>query len=189
MKKTLFITASLMAFLLTSPVHAEDYKIDPTHSFVEFKINHLGVSWLHGRFNTVTGGLNYDSDSPNDSQIMLEIDPASVDTNHAERDKHLRSEDFLDVEKYSNASFSSTSFVANDAGGTLTGVLEMHGVSKEIIINVEKTGEGKDPWGNYRVGFSGSTELLRNDFGIGYNLGPAAEILYMQFTIEGMRKL
>jgi polyisoprenoid-binding protein YceI len=128
----------------------------------------------------------YDSASPNDSRINLDIDPASVDTNHAERDKQLRSDDFLDVKKYSDASYSSTSFVGNDNGGTLTGTLDMHGVSKEIVIDVLKIGEGKDPWGNYRVGFAGSTELVRKDFGIGYNLGPAAETMQFEFTIEGI---
>jgi len=170
------------------PAQAADYKIDPTHSFIEFKINHLGISWMHGRFNTLSGSLNYDSANPNDSRIQLEIDPASIDTNHAERDKHLRNEDFLDVKKYPDASFATTSFVGNDTGGKLSGTLNMHGVSKEIVIDVEKTGEGKDPWGNYRVGFAGTTELVREDFGMGYNLGPAAKTMQLQLTIEGVRQ-
>ncbi len=189
MNKILVTTSSLIVLLFTLPVQAAEYKIDPTHSFIEFKINHLGISWMHGRFNTLSGNLNYDSTSPNDSRIKLDIDPASVDTNHAERDKHLRSEDFLDVEKYPDASFSSSSFVANDAGGgTLTGVLSLHGVSKDIIIDVAKTGEGKDPWGGYRVGFAGTTKLVREDFGIGHNLGPAAKSMQFRFTIEGIRQ-
>jgi len=67
-------------------------------------------------------------------------------------------------------------------------MLDLHGISKEIIINVEKTGEGKDPWGGYRVGFAGTTELVRDDFGLGYNLGPAAKTMQLQFTIEGIRQ-
>ncbi len=185
MYKFLFTAASL---LLAFPVQAAEYKIDPAHSFIEFEINHLGFSILHGRFNRLSGDFSYDSDQPNDSRIQLYIDPASVDTNHAERDKKLRSDDFLDVEKYPEASFSSTSFVSNDAGGTLTGILDMHGVSKEISIDVIKTGEGKDPWGNFRIGFSGTTELVRDDFDIGYDLGPAAKSMQFQFTIEGIRQ-
>ena len=188
MLKVLLTTASLAGLFLTIPVHAAEYKLDPAHSFIEFEINHLGFSMLHGRFNRLTGKLSYDSASPNDSRIEIDIDPASVDTNHAERDKHLRSDDFLDVEKHPEASFSSTSFVSNEAGGTLTGMLDMHGVSKEISIDVIKIGEGKDPWGNFRVGFSGATELVREDFGIGYDLGPAAKTMQFQFTVEGIRQ-
>lgn len=187
MFKVLLTTASLISLFLTLPTHAAEYKLDPEHSFIEFEINHLGISMLHGRFNTLSGELSYDSASPNDSRIKIDIDPASVDTNHAERDKHLRSDDFLDVKKYPQASFSSTSFVSNDTGGMLTGMLDMHGVSKEISIDVIKIGEGKDPWGNYRVGFSGTIELIRDEFGIGHDLGPAAKKMQFQLTIEGIR--
>ena len=88
---------------------AAGYKIDPTHSFVEFRIQHLGFSWLYGRFNTVSGEFSYDAANPETSKVSVEIDTASVDTNHAERDKHLRSDDFLDVEQYPTAMFRSTS--------------------------------------------------------------------------------
>lgn len=182
------LTATAFSSLLIQPVFAADYKIDPTHSFVEFKIQHLGMSWLHGRFNDIKGTFSYDSAMQNDSKIELKIDPASVDTNHAERDKHLRSEDFLDVSKFPAASFSSTSFSENARGGTLNGMLTMHGVSKEISIDVIKIGEGKDPWGGYRAGFSGSLALLRSDFDLGYKLGPAAETMLFDLTIEGIRQ-
>ena len=188
MNKVLITTISLLGLVFALPAQATDYKIDPAHSFIEFTINHLGMSLLHGRFNDLSGSFNYDSSKPDDSRISLDIDPASIDTNHAERDKHLRGDDFLDVKNYSDASFSSISFVPNDEGGTLTGTLDMHGVSKEIVIDVLKIGEGKDPWGNYRVGFAGTTELAREDFGIGYNLGPAAETMQFELTIEGIRQ-
>jgi len=186
--KQILITAALLGAMINFPALAADYKVDPAHSFIEFKINHLGMSWLHGRFNSLSGALNYDQDKPDESRISVKIDPASVDTNHAERDKHLRSEDFLDVRTYPEASFNSSAFSATDNGGTLTGLLTMHGTSKEISIDVEKIGEGKDPWGNYRVGFAGTTELVRNDFDLGYNLGPAARTLQLELTIEGIRQ-
>ena len=187
MIKTILVTTAISS-LLIHPAYAADYKVDPTHSFIEFKIQHLGMSWLHGRFNDIKGTFSYDSAMQNDSKIELEIDPASVDTNHAERDKHLRSEDFLDVSKFPTASFSSTSFIENTRGGTLSGMLSMHGVSKEISIDVIKIGEGKDPWGGYRAGFSGSLELLRSDFELGYKLGPTAESISFDLTIEGIRQ-
>ena len=92
--------AALVVTLVPQTVTAADYKIDPAHSFVSFKIQHLGYSWMFGRFNTVSGEFSYDSAKPGAAKISVDIDPASVDTNHAERDKHLRSEDFLDVDKY-----------------------------------------------------------------------------------------
>lgn len=187
MIKTLLTVASLST-VLALPIQAETYKIDPGHSFIEFKIQHLGYSWLHGRFNTIDGELIYDEDKPNDSGITLNIDPASIDTNHAERDKHMRSKDFLDVEKHTEAGFKSTSFTANEAGGTLVGELTLHGVTKEVTIDVTKIGEGDDPWGGYRVGFSGTTMLTRSDFDMGYNLGPASGSMELMLGIEGIRQ-
>ena len=167
---------------------AADYKIDPAHSFVQFRIQHLGYSWLYGRFNTIAGEFSHDPDNPEASQITLEIDTASVDTNHAERDKHLRNDDFLDVEKYPKATFKSTKYTGSTESGTLEGVLTLHGVSKPITILVQKLGEGKDPWGGYRAGFIGTTKLTRKDFGIDYSLGPASETMELELGIEGIRK-
>ena len=187
MYKTL-LSATTLVLLSATPLQAAEYDIDPGHSFVEFRIQHLGYSWLYGRFNKLEGSLSYDADKPSDASIELLIDPASVDTNHAERDKHLRSEDFLDVDKYPDASFKSTSFTASDSGGTLTGQLTIHGVSKEVSIDVTKLGEGDDPWGGYRAGFEGTILLTRSDFDVAKNLGPASETMELRLGIEGIRK-
>jgi polyisoprenoid-binding protein YceI len=179
--------AALVAVVAPQTATAADYKIDPAHSFVSFKIQHLGYSWMFGRFNNVSGEFSYDSSNPGAAKITVNIDPASVDTNHAERDKHLRSEDFLHVKKHAAASFESTKYVGSDKSGTLEGILTVHGVSKSISIAVEKIGEGKDPWGGYRAGFLGKYTLTRKDFGITRNLGPASETMEMELTIEGIR--
>jgi polyisoprenoid-binding protein YceI len=183
-----FVTSTTLLLLSATSIQAADYDIDPAHSFIEFKIQHLGYSWLHGRFNSIKGSLSYDADQANDAYIEVDIDPASVDTNHAERDKHLRSEDFLDVDKFPTAGFKSTSFSANDQGGTLEGQLTVHGVTKDISIDVTKIGEGKDPWDGYRAGFEGSFVMTRSDFDMGYELGPASETMVFQLTIEAIRK-
>ena len=167
---------------------AADYAIDPAHSFVEFRIKHLGYSWLYGRFNRFSGHFSYDADSPQASTISVSIDTASIDSNHAERDKHLRGSDFLDVAKYPEATFESTKYAGDAQGGTLEGMLTLHGVTKPISIELEKLGEGKDPWGGYRAGFIGTTTLTRRDFGISYNLGPASESMELELGIEGIRK-
>ena len=167
---------------------AADYEIDTAHSFIEFRIKHLGYSWLYGRFNRFSGEFSYDPDNPEASAISVSIDSASVDTNHAERDKHLRGSDFLDVAKYPEATFESTKYAGDAQGGTLEGMLTLHGVTKPISIELEKLGEGKDPWGGYRAGFIGTTTLTRRDFGISYNLGPASESMELELGIEGIRK-
>ncbi|WP_169545137.1 YceI family protein [Sneathiella aquimaris] len=174
---------------VASPAYSAEYAIDPTHSFVEFKTQHLGFSWLAGRFNTISGVLNYDpAKSANDQKIVIEIDTASVDTNYAERDKHLRSADFLDTERFPTAKFVSTGFDGDANGGTLTGDLTLHGVTKSISFDIKKIGEGDDPWGGYRAGFEGSYDLVRKDFDMGYNLGPAAEVVKLDLYIEAIRQ-
>ena len=178
----------MLVALPGTTVIAADYKIDPAHSFIEFRIKHLGYSWLYGRFDKISGEFSYDSGKAEASRFSVEVDPASIDTNHAERDKHLRNKDFLDVKKFPTSTFKSTRFTGNAAGGVLEGVFTLHGVSKTIKIDVEKVGEGKDPWGGYRAGFIGSMKLALKDYGITYNLGPASEVMELDLSIEGIRK-
>mgnify|MGYP000889728924 CR=1 FL=1 len=184
MKKVLLAAAVVASAGFGSQfANAAQYTVDPTHTFINFRVKHLGVSWLHGRFNDVTGTFDYDANNEAGSKITMNVNTASVDSNHAERDKHLRSDDFLSVDKYPTASFKSTSF----DGKSLKGELTLHGVTKPIAIDVTKLGEGKDPWGGYRAGFLGTYNLKRSDFGISYNLGPAAEVVEMEFNLEGIR--
>ena len=183
--------SALIAILLLSLVApaalAQNFKIDPTHTFVQFRISHLGFSILNGRFNEVKGHFYYDKVESEKSFIKMEVNTASVDTNHAERDKHLRNKDFLDVEKYPIATFNSVSFDEQGKSGILTGELNLHGVTKTVEIYVQRLGAGEDPWGGYRMGFKGQTTLRLKDFGINYNLGPASEELHLDVYIEGIR--
>lgn len=177
-------TLILIAVLTGGRSMAEEYQIDPLHSFVEFRIQHLGFSWLYGRFNQIEGNFVFDESATEKSRFSVEIMTDSIDTKHAERDKHLRSKDFLDVSNYPKATFVTRSF----KGGTLVGSLTLHGVTKEISIDVKKVGEGKDPWGGYRAGFYGRTSFKKSDFGITYDLGPAGETIEFELTVEGIRK-
>lgn len=167
---------------------AADYSIDPSHSFVEFRIQHLGYSWLYGRFNTIKGNFSHDAKKAEGNSIQVEISTASIDTNHPERDKHLRSNDFLDVKKFPQATFKAKSYSGGADKGALTGDLTLHGITKVVSIDVIKVGEGKDPWGGYRAGFSGTILLTPSEFGINYDLGPASATLEMRLGIEGTRK-
>lgn len=191
--KKLFVTAAVAATLFgATAAQAADYVIDTkgAHAFVNFKIKHLGYSWLHGRFNTFDGEFSYDAKNPNASTIIVNIDTKSIDSNHAERDKHLRGGDFLNVDKFPKASFKSTSIKFDDDGdeADVTGEFTLHGVTKTITFEIDKIGEGKDPWGGYRVGFEGETSLKLADYGIDYNLGLASTHVDIGLYIEGVRK-
>ncbi|MDN3484046.1 YceI family protein [Pseudoalteromonas sp. APC 3224] len=192
--KKLLLTSALSAAMFMTATHASaaDYVIDTkgAHAFVNFKIKHLGYSWLHGRFNTFDGQFNYDAKNPNASQISVNIDTASLDSNHAERDKHLRGGDFLNVSKYPQASFKSTAIKFDQDGeeATVTGEFTLHGITKTISFEIDKIGEGKDPWGGYRVGFEGETSLKLADYGIDYDLGPASTHVDIGLFIEGIRQ-
>lgn len=184
---TTLLAASLMAFSAT----AADYKIDDRggHASINFKIKHLGYSWLTGRFNTFSGSFKYDASNSNASSINVNIDVTSIDSNHAERDKHLRGSDFLDVKKFPNASFKSTQITDKGEGKLIVvGDLTLHGVTKSITIDADKIGEGKDPWGGYRAGFAGETKIRLKDFGIPERLGPASTEVFLDLHVEGIRQ-
>ena len=189
---TKLATASLITGAILMPtVNAADYVIDNkgAHASINFKIKHLGYSWLTGRFDKFGGNFSYDPANVSASKIEVNIDTSSVNSNHAERDKHLRGDDFLDVNTFANAKFVSTS-ITEKAGGKLavSGVLTLHGVSKNIVIDAETIGEGKDPWGGYRAGFSGTTSIALTDYAIKMNLGPASTHVQLELHIEGKKQ-
>ena len=198
MKKTLITTtlatsllaSSLFVALAPNTALAADYKVDVkgAHASVQFKIKHLGYSWLLGRFNTFDGDFSYDDKSPNNAKISIEIDTKSIDSNHAERDKHLKSKDFLNVSSFPKATFISNNIkFSDDENAIVTGEFTLKGVTNTISFPVVKIGEGQDPWGGHRAGFSGTTSLKLADYGITYNLGPASAQVEMALNIEGVR--
>jgi len=147
---------------------AEDYVIDTkdAHAFVQFKASHLGYSYVIGRFNDWEGTFSYDENNPGSASVNVTIDAASVDSNHAERDKHLRSADFFEVETYPTITFNSTEFQEADDGSIIvTGDLNMHGVTKSVQLEGRHVGHGEDPWGGYRRGFEAGVNLDSSEFG------------------------
>lgn len=188
------ITASVLLAGLTlnsSALLADDYVIDTkdAHAFIQFRVQHLGYSWLYGRFNEFSGQFSYDDAAPEKTSIEVTIKTDSVDSNHAERDKHLRSDDFLDVKKYPEAKFISTGYTPGKEGkGVLKGNLTLHGITKSLEIEVESIGAGQDPWGGYRRGFEGKTKFAMADFGIVKDLGPKSKDVEMILSLEGIKK-
>ena len=192
MKNTIkALGAGLVLTLSSTAFAAEDYVIDTKgmHAFIEFKIKHLGYSWLKGRFNDFEGDFSYDEKNPEKSNVNVTIKTASVDSNHAERDKHLRGSDFLNVSKFPTSTFKSTKVVSKANGAAdIYGKFTLNGVTKDIIINAQEIGAGSDPWGGFRRGFEGTTEIALKDYNINFNLGPASEKVELILNIEGVRK-
>jgi len=174
-------------------VLAEDYVIDTkgSHAFVQFRVKHLGFSWLYGRFNDFTGAFSYDPEKPEKSAVNVVVDMTSLDTNHAERDSHLAAPKYLNFDKYKTATFKSTSYKkTGDNTGELTGELTLFGKTKPITIAVEHIGGGKDPWGSYRQGFEGRATIMPKDWGLDMaaKLGPAAAEVELMLSVEGIRQ-
>ncbi len=191
------LSAALLAGAIAAPVTAlpliaqaaeYEFDIEGQHAFIEWRIQHLGYSWLYGRFNDFEGSFEYEDGQIEDASVEVTIDMASLDSNHAERDKHLREKDFFYVKEYPEATFKSTGIESTDDGFVINGDLTMRGVTKSIEIEAEKVGEGEDPWGGYRAGFHGTTTLTLKDFGIDYDLGPAATEAEVTLSVEGIRQ-
>ena len=191
LKKTLVALALGGALIGAGQAMAADYAIDKQgqHAFVNFKISHLGYSWLYGTFKDFDGSFSFDAAKPQDSKVNVTLNTTSVDTNHAERDKHIRSGDFLNVSKHPTATFASTSVKSTGEGtADITGDLTLNGVTKRVVFAAWFIGEGKDPWGGYRAGFEGSTKLKLKDFDIQKDLGPASQDVELIISVEGVRK-
>ncbi len=187
MKKNIVVTlVAGLSISLFNGLMAADYKIDAKgqHVAVIFKANHLGYSYNVGRFNTVDGRFSYDKAAPSASKVNVVIDAKSLDSNHAERDKHLRSDDFFNVAKYPTITFDSTSYTASSSGDVLKGNLTLHGVTKEVEIAVRHIGEGKDPWGGYRSGFEGEVIINAADYGMPKWVGDVE----VDLIVEGIRQ-
>ena len=190
LKKSLAALALGTALLSAGQAMAADYVIDKEgqHAFVDFKISHLGYSFIHGTFKDWDGTFSFDAAKPEASKIAVELKTASLFTNHAEGDKHILSKDFLDAGKFPEAKFVSTSVKSTgEKTADVTGDLTLHGVTKPTVIKATFNGEGKDPWGGYRAGFNGTSTLNLNDFGI-KGPGPTSQTLDLDITFEGVQK-
>ncbi len=146
------------------------YTIDSAHSSAQFSIRHMMISNVRGGFSSVNGTVEYDPENPGASTVEAVIDATTIKTLDEQRDGHLKSADFLDVEKYPTIAFKSTSVAVQGNEATVTGDLTIHGVTKPVTLKVEgPTSEAKDPWGNTRIGASATTKIKRSEFGLTWN--------------------
>jgi polyisoprenoid-binding protein YceI len=145
------------------------WDIDVAHSAIHFHVRHMVISKVHGRFARWQGAIQLDTEDLARSSVEVTIDAASIDTQVADRDAHLRSADFLDVEKHPQLTFRSRRIEPAGGGYRVVGELELRGVKREVVLDAEFSGTGKDPWGNERAAFSAKASLDRRDFGLVWN--------------------
>lgn len=171
MKRIIASIAAIVALTLPVVASASTWNIDPEHSNVGFKVRHVMVSNVKGSFEKHSGTLQLDDKDITKSRVAVTIDTNSINTNVHKRDEHLRSADFFDVAKYPTMTFVSKKVAkAGKNGLEVTGDLNLHGVTKEVVLLVEELSkESKDPWGNIRRGATAATKINRKDFGLVWN--------------------
>ena len=146
------------------------YHIDPSHSAANFSIKHMMIAKVHGGFEKLSGQFHYDAANLANSLVNVTIETASINTREPQRDAHLKSADFFDAEKYPTITFKSTRFEKNEDELKIIGDLTIHGVTKQVILDVDgPSDEQKDPWGNLKIGASATTKIKRKDFGLTWN--------------------
>jgi polyisoprenoid-binding protein YceI len=148
---------------------AGDYVLDPAHTRIGFSARHAMVTKVRGQFDEFEGTAHIDTEDPAKSTVAVTIQSASVSTGQAQRDGHLKSPDFFDVETYPQITFTSTDIQRDGAEWSITGDLTINDVTKPVTVLFEETGEAKDPFGNLRVGFEGSVTINRSDWGLKWN--------------------
>lgn len=186
------LVLSLFFLFGSFPVFADSYyRIDTLggHASVNFKIKHLGYSWLTGRFDKFAGTFVFDEKAPEKSKISMTVKTRSLDTAHTLRDRHLRGAKFLHVKKYPEARFVSTSYKPTGKNtAELVGQFSLHGVTKTIKTTVKRIGGGEDPWGGYRQGFETHFSISLREYGIKHKLGPASDTLELSIYLEGVQE-
>jgi len=168
--KTLVLMAALAAVTLSPAVSQAGWKVDAAHSSIGFSVKHMAVSKTKGTFDSFEAAFEFEPGQPESWSCTATVDVASVNTANEKRDDHLRSDDFFDVANFPTLTFTSTGVkMKNDEEGTVTGTLTMHGVTKEVELDLEVLGMVNDPWGNTRVGFSLEGKINRKDWGLAWS--------------------
>jgi polyisoprenoid-binding protein YceI len=156
--------------IATAPATRTTWTIDPAHSQIEFAVRHMMITTVRGRFSGVDGTVRLDEADPAAAEVDVRIDIASIDTREPQRDAHLRSADFFDVERHPHITFAAKGPITRRGSEfTLVGDLTLHGVTRQVALEVVEEGRGTDPWGGERLGFSATTKIRRSEFGLTWN--------------------
>ena len=189
-----FVPVAVVVGLCGVAAAGEIYRIDPVHTWVLFRIQHLGISYAYGRFRDVSGTLDLDEAAPERSSMRVEIGVDSIDTDNEKRDRHLRSADFFDASKFPRITFRSTALrKVEDQTFDVTGNLSMHGVTKPATLRMKLTGVARpDPWGDHRAGFEGTTTIRRSDFNMNAidagAFGALGDDVQVTIAVEAVRR-
>ena len=167
---------------------ADEYALDPAHSGLNFKISHLGLSWVHGRFDEFSGRFTLDRQNPAHCSFELAAKTESVDTNNRKRDDHLRSPDFFNVKQFPAITFKSTAVRPVKDGYDVTGDLTMHGGTRPVTFLLSGGKSAEFPAGVHRTGFSGELIVKRSEFGITKFAGAVGDNVYIEISFEGTQK-
>jgi polyisoprenoid-binding protein YceI len=188
MRNKIIILLSFFAASISSQINAAEYMMDTKgmHGYINFEVSHMGFSMLGGRFNQFEGSFSWDKSNPASSSAEVTINTSSISTNNETRDGHLSGENYLNVAAHPSASFKSSSYKGNASGGKLMGDFTLNGVTKPVTLDVSYVGEGDDPWGGYRSGFTGSTVLNSKDFNYTNKNFPAS--IAISISVEGIRQ-
>ncbi|MFO0918475.1 MAG: YceI family protein [Planctomycetaceae bacterium] len=187
MRRIGFLMTVAMCGLSQAAFAADDYTFDALHSSISFKVRHLDISWVHGRFNEMSGKFSIDKTDPAKSSFELSIKADSIDTGNKDRDKHLKQPDFFDSKQYPNIDFKSTGVKAIEGGYEVTGDITMHGKTKKITFKL--TGGKEADFYGKRIGFGTELTLKRSDFGFDpKNIGPIGDDTLIFIDFEGVRK-
>ena len=186
---TSFVIFSMILIFTFSASAAETYKLDPDHTAIIFRVKHLGVAYVYGRFSGPTGSFVFDESSPANSSIQIQVDAKNVDTAVEKRDNHLKSPDFFDTGEHPVIKFKSTSVKKSGPDSyEVSGNLTLLGKTQPMTVTARQTGNGKDPWGNFRQGFEASFSIKRSDFGMDFMMGVAADEVLLTVSVEGIRQ-
>ncbi len=185
---------TIAATSVTQETLTGDYTLDPAHTRIGFSARHAMVSKVRGQFNEFNGSVFLDAEEPANSKVEITIKAASIDTRNADRDAHLRSNDFFAMEEYPEITFRSTRVEqASENEYYVTGDLTIRGTTKPVTVNFQLNGSVVDPWGNFRIGFDGQTTINRKDWGVSFNAALEAggvmvsEKVNLEFEVEAVK--
>jgi polyisoprenoid-binding protein YceI len=183
-----FAVAALVFAALGAKARADDYAIDPVHSGAVFRVSHVGLTWVNGRFNDVSGNFSVDAQNPAATRFELSAQADSVDTNNAKRNEHLKSPDFFNAAQFPTISFRSTTARPIQGGYEVGGELTLHGVTKPVTIVLTGGRTAEFPRGVQRTGYTGEFTIKRSEFGMDKMIGPVGDEIFVQLSFEGTKK-
>ena len=184
------IVLILLSITIIAPmVYAETFSVDPIHTSIIFRVKHLGVAYVFGRFNGATGTIHFDPSEPGNTSIFIRVKTDNIDTNDEKRDNHLKSPDFFNTAKYPLISFKSNSAKEiNKQLLEISGNMTILGKTRPITVKVNHTGAGLDPWGKHRIGFETSFTIKRSDYGMDFMIGGVSDAVNLTVSVEGIKQ-